>query len=617
VDAALADFNRLAKNPRSHVADIANGRLGPKVQPVTADLPDGERTKPPAPTRPMFAEPVPLPIENTTGYRWNTAADGSSDLPSVTVCDINGDGKLDLFIARGIVVDGEVRNAVLLNRGEKFFVDLKHPLARVTDVNAALWGDFDNDGLTDVYFCRRGANQLWRQAKPNQWQDVTEKSHAAGAPGNTIDGAWVDADHDGDLDLMLIHDRDPNELLINRRSSASAARDGIFAPPDNAPDVRGSGAPSRGLAIADLDRNRDVDLIVLKDGAPHEIYLNDRFCKFHPAKNAEKFVADADIRACIVADIADLGTAASQAGPSILSLDGKQLQIWTAQHGGGWSPKTICPAGIASTQRPQMSVADVSGTGRLACVFSCDGAWSVVGLDGPYEAIYAAKGTPLACWTLANFDPARGPAVVGVRSAEPPLIWNPGPGRLAFAAFTFSGKSDKAEQMRSNRSGIGVGAAARVDSQWTVFDTYRPQSGPGQSLQPVAVGLNGHPSIDFLRLDWPDGLMQTELSLAAGRLHSIEEKQRQTSSCPLVFAWNGHEWAFVTDVLGVGGLGFWASPGEYVPPVPQERLLLPERLLEPRDGRFGLKICEPMEEVCYLDAVSLAGYDLPPGWMSG
>ena len=34
----------------------------------------------------------------------------------------------------------------------------------------------------------------------------------------------------------------------------------------------------------------------------------------------------------------------------------------------------------------------------------------------------------------------------------------------------------------------------------------------------------------------------------------------------------------------------------------------------PKEGRYVLKIGEPMEEVAYLDAARLAAWDLPPGW---
>ena len=217
-------------------------------------------------------------------------------------------------------------------------------------------------------------------------------------------------------------------------------------------------------------------------------------------------------------------------------------------------------------------------------------------------------------WAPVVLDEARGPSVIGLRSAEPPLVWQPGPGRFPFAAITFSGREEKAEQMRSNASGIGVRGAVHVADRVTAFDTYRQYSGPGQSLQPMAVGLGPAQRIDFVRMTWPDGLFQTEMDLAGGAVHRIEETQRQVSSCPVVFAWNGQRFQFVTDVLGVGGLGFNLGAGEYAEPRPWENLLLPAGAIAPKQGTYQLKVAEPMEEACYLDAARLVAYDLPPGW---
>ncbi len=43
-------------------------------------------------------------------------------------------------------------------------------------------------------------------------------------------------------------------------------------------------------------------------------------------------------------------------------------------------------------------------------------------------------------------------------------------------------------------------------------------------------------------------------------------------------------------------------------------MLLPDGLLAGRDGRYELKITEPMEEVAYIDSARLLAYDLPAGW---
>ena len=90
--------------------------------------------------------------------------------------------------------------------------------------------------------------------------------------------------------------------------------------------------------------------------------------------------------------------------------------------------------------------------------------------------------------------------------------------------------------------------------------------------------------------------------------------QRQLASCPVLFAWNGNAFAFVGDVLGGAALGYLEAPGRYAPPRPMERFLLGADQLEPRDGRYLLKLAEPMEEAAYLDFAALTVYDLPPGW---
>ena len=103
----------------------------------------------------------------------------------------------------------------------------------------------------------------------------------------------------------------------------------------------------------------------------------------------------------------------------------------------------------------------------------------------------------------------------------------------------------------------------------------RVQSGGGQSLQPMAVGLGGAARADLVSLVWSDGILQSELNLDAGRLHVIEETQRQLSSCPVLFAFDGTTTRFVTDILGVGGIGFFEQPGVYSAPFPREHVLLP------------------------------------------
>jgi hypothetical protein len=177
-----------------------------------------------------------------------------------------------------------------------------------------------------------------------------------------------------------------------------------------------------------------------------------------------------------------------------------------------------------------------------------------------------------------------------------------------------SGRQDNAQSMRSNASGVGTQLAVRSGSRWSLLQNYRNHSGPGQSLQPLAVGLGGAGRADFISIDWSDGVLQTEVNVQTGQLQQITETQRQLSSCPVLFAWNGEEYAFISDFLGVGGMGYSIGPGEYATPRPWENFLLPEGLLQTKNDRYELKITEPMEENAYIDAVRLTVYDLPPDW---
>jgi len=87
------------------------------------------------------------------------------------------------------------------------------------------------------------------------------------------------------------------------------------------------------------------------------------------------------------------------------------------------------------------------------------------------------------------------------------------------------------------------------------------------------------------------------------------------SSCPLLFAWNGMENAFVGDVLAGGDLGTWlgrfAGTNLYLPPDNDEYVKLSADQLKETDGKYCLTVNEMLQEVSYLDAVRLVAVDHP------
>ncbi len=617
--AFLEDFRRLADNPRARTVDFIYSKMGPKSEAIAIGL----EAPPPAerPTGAPFAASVPLVAG--TDIDWAPRPSGAS--LSVTAADIDGDGRLDLFIA-GALRGGKAANAVIRSTGTGDHVlDLDHPLAAVTNINAALWGDYDNDGLTDVYFCRRGPNQLMRQTAPGQFTDVTQGTGTSGGNLATVDGALFDADHDGDLDIFCVNADGPNELFSNNL-------DGTFRAIASSRGIAGSPAHSRQVLVADLDRDRDLDIVVINQEPPHEVHLNDRLWEYRPAPGFDAF-----INAPIVAAAAGDRDADGRVEIETIERGGDngRRARWTRGSDGTWSAEEIpWPPDWgkqAESSKPppppgRIALADVDGDGTDEVLLGDLGSVTVWRAGAPAQTLTPPGAAGLAGWAAVMLDPAHGPSIVAMPSGQAPIVWGPGPGRFDFAAIALSGLNDKARSMRSNASAIGARLSARIDSRWTVAETLGADSGPGQSLQPIAIGLGGAAQIDFVSIDWPDGVLQSEVhgvapdpssaprDFSAGRLERIAELQRQTSSCPVLFAWDGGKFAFVSDLLGVGGLGYLLAPGEYSAPRPWENFLIPQGLMAPRGGHYALKLTEPMEEACYLDEVRLVAWDLPPGW---
>ncbi len=99
--------------------------------------------------------------------------------------------------------------------------------------------------------------------------------------------------------------------------------------------------------------------------------------------------------------------------------------------------------------------------------------------------------------------------------------------------------------------------------------------------------------------------------MAGNQVLTLPEVCRRTSSCPHLFAWDGHGYAFVSDFGGVGGLGYRTGPSSFARPDPTEYVTLPG--LAVRDGDYVLQVVEPLEEVVYLDELKLIAVDHPRG----
>jgi hypothetical protein len=130
---------------------------------------------------------------------------------------------------------------------------------------------------------------------------------------------------------------------------------------------------------------------------------------------------------------------------------------------------------------------------------------------------------------------------------------------------------------------------------------------------PLTFALGSYKTVDTVRITWPNGLIQNEAKQPAGKTYSYEEAQRLSGSCPMIWTWDGEDFRFITDVLGVAPLGASSGDGNYFPVDRDEYIQIPRDALVGRDGSYEIRITEELSEVAYLDKVSLIAVDHPAG----
>lgn len=121
--------------------------------------------------------------------------------------DVEGDGDQDLiaFQDEGLVLYRNDRSNFVREVIVPREVDVAHKIAKLTQTNAfydgkLAVGDYDNDGLPDVFSSSRRGNVLLRNRSGRL--EVVD-TRAAGLPPDSMYSVWVDYDNDGRLDLHL------------------------------------------------------------------------------------------------------------------------------------------------------------------------------------------------------------------------------------------------------------------------------------------------------------------------------------------------------------------------------------------------------------------------------
>lgn len=271
---------------------------------------------------------------------------GTEPGDSLHPIDYDGDGALDLFVARG----GGLPDSLLRNEGGGRFADLTIALGLLAfgDTTAVAWLDYDQDGLPDLLVGSRDRPlELYRQTEAGLFQPVAWDLKLW-VPRGVAALAAADVDGDGFPDLFVAREDGRNQLFLSR--PAELWSDWRFA---EAEDAFGfpSGAPVSVARFFDFDNDARPDLLLATaesgvGGA--RLYHNLGEGRFDDVTAAAGLELDAGVLSAAVADLdldgyedLVLGTAALSPDRVFSNQGGSGFREVTVAAGGGWLDETL------------------------------------------------------------------------------------------------------------------------------------------------------------------------------------------------------------------------------------------------------------------------------------
>ena len=469
-------------------------------------------------------------------------------------------------------------------------------------------GDYDGDGNPDVFIAGYHGSALYHNEGEGKFRDATSLFSPKLQQSWALSAAFVDLDHDGDLDLYVTCAPEPGDgkgagapaNLVYRNNG-----NGSFTEIGESTGTAATGfAPS--LAIMDYNGSRDIDLLLV---APHlKLYSNNRNGSFKDVSAAAGANLSTTGLGLAVGDFdgdgrMDVCLPASEQNKPVRILwntgDTYQSQDLPATSGAHfWNVRAFDYDNDGDLDLllagDEVRLLENTGRRRFVDVTARVGLGEIKTVNSRAVAI-------------ADYDRDGDPDLLITRcGAAPILLRNDGGNRNNAFRLTLEGKSD-------NRFGVGAKLEWASAGLWAHREIDGDLGYLSQSSTDLLLGLGKHTVPDFVRIFWPTGVLQTEIPARAARSLHMVQLDRKGTSCPILYAWDGTRYRFVSDFLGGSATGYLEEPGRWSVPDTDEYVKITHDQLRPRGDLLSLNLVNHLEEIILFDEVRLLAVDHAAG----
>ena len=456
--------------------------------------------------------------------------------------------------------------------------------------HGVLAADLNYDYRTDLVLAGSNGLRILQQSPEGAFSDVTAATklpvESISAPAS---GVWAaDVDTDGDLDLVVAPVEKAPQALRNNGDGTFT----ITMPFEGVVRVRG-------FVWVDVDGEGVPDAAFLQEDGRVRVFLNQRGGVFRERPVPDSFPAAVAI------------AAADGSGDAVLDLvaltpSGGIVRLSNGGNGSGWDhaelARTTPPAGLEAGNAG-LIVADLDNNGASDFVLAGpSGSNLLLGgagrtFHGPSDAV------ALDVHAAGDLDGDGRLELVGL-TGEGQIGTASSRGQLAYHWMTLRPRAATVTgDQRINSFGIGGEVEVRTGLHVQKLVITAPL---------VHVGLGEATGAEVARIFWPNGTVQSEFDLGSDT--AIPASQRLKGSCPWLFAWDGDEMGFVTDVLWRSPLGLRINAQVTADVLmTEDRVKLRGDQLAPRDGVYDLRITAELWETHFFDFVSLLAVDHPEG----